>query len=1615
MKARGFLFSLLVLLSLTAFLPAVASPEANTENPPGYAPDLVKIKLAPAAYDRAGLPEGLYAEAASFGIEELDRLLLQTGGQKIIRAHRRVNDAAWEQQTGFHRWFLVKLDGRMAVEEAVKLFKQNSLIEKACPEYIFYDAAVPNDTYYDFNWGHNNTAQLPTWYPAGSPAGGHTGTTVGTVGFDSDAQLAWDRSQYWGSSGIVIAVIDSGADLLHPDLRLVTGWDYGDGDSDPSDNSNVNGHGTACSGIAAARANNSLGVSGIAGGCSVMPLKHKNTAGVNYFTATNNCLTYAADHGAEVVSMSFATDPASGYVEGDFPDTDLALEYAYTGGCVLFAATGNENASNLPYPANHNKVISVGAAAPNGARKSPTSVDGEYFWGSNYGSNTQDSQLAVDLMGPTILPTTDIRGIDGYNETASPAGDYFMWFNGTSCATPYVAGTAALLFSKMPTLTQTQVRNILYASATDMTIDGGAGWDRYTGYGLVNADRGLVNVWDGSSSITWYNSANWSLNMVPISTQDVLIPAGCPRYPTVTDTRSCHSLEVENGASITITTGYLTANGSYTTYGSLVMNNAGGALDVAEDLIFEANATTTISNNPDIIVRRNLEFREDSNVSMASGWIYQRGSGVSYVRVYEPATVYNYVSEKDDGAYGGISSASTASLTIGGNLYVYAGSTFYHYDSGTTILRGGMWVYTGATCAFNAGTLSVEGTGTSYINFYETGIGNHLNNLVVNKNTGYSVSLYAPLEVDGNLVINSGTFNPADWDVYVTGNWDNNVGVASFTEGSGTVIFNGTGNQFVYSENFHKIQLNKTAGTLYFPNANTVRCAEYDWVAGAYTVSGGTFTAADLTDPGVLGEITISSGTVNYTQGTDQYVDLRCTLTMSGGTFYINGGCGTSWWGFIDPCTINMSDGALNIIQSILIPSGYPCVENITGGIIRTCGIFNCERPDFTPSGGTIELYDTTNSSITMAAGSNFYNLSINKNPAKAGFDPGDGYVLRERDGTPLPQNRSQLAYAQSNLLILHDFVINTGLFNANGYDLTVGGTWDNNGLNTSAFNAGTGAVFFNQVGLIQNVYGPNVFNLVVDNHSGSALTFNDATSVDSLEVNNIVSFHNANTINHVDNSNPGAILACYYNYATTIGSYTGGGSLRAWINSYVTVNDLTQNGLYGSYIADSGHLEFHQDASNWIDVNGDMTIENNGSVDIYGGNIDCYIGYNGPCDFTLSSGSFSVRDRGLFILDRDHEVDFLVSGGTIRVNGSWYDSWGIFDPSGGTVEMTGAADDHLTCHASSWFHTLAVNKVLAREAEPGPEFETDKEGNVIPGTRSCILTLGACTVNGGYIQTAAEAVYLNGDLNSTNDTVTNTITAGTLRLNGSSFISAGNLSIYGTLAVDPASTLYIGGAKALNVYSGGYLLLGGNSSNPATITKTGTGTYGLYIRNGGMIGAVYGVFEYMNVNGLYLYSGSSVNTDYCLENCTFRNGAGNGRLLTISNSQNFIVSGAVFPANTWGGYYNAYKSVDSGVVYFSNWSGDFGGEDHDYDPNNRIFWEGSGSPDIEGLQISHLPVTNKIRLDWSYPLEDASFRIYRSSDPYGMFNLVGTTADLFWEQTVPGPYYFYRVRAVLP
>jgi len=108
-------------------------------------------------------------------------------------------------------------------------------------------------------------------------------------------------------------------------------------------------------------------------------------------------------------------------------------------------------------------------------------------------------------------------------------------------------------------------------------------------------------------------------------------------------------------------------------------------------------------------------------------------------------------------------------------------------------------------------------------------------------------------------------------------------------------------------------------------------------------------------------------------------------------------------------------------------------------------------------------------------------------------------------------------------------------------------------------------------------------------------------------------------------------------------------------------------------------------------------------------------------------------------------------------------------------------------------------------------------------------------------------------------------------------------------------------------------------------------------------------------------------------------------------------------------------KGEDQGSVYFTGWSGTFGGSANANDPHNRISWEGEAIPPITDLAISYLHGSNLIRLDWTYPLAASQYKIWRCATPDGTFTLVGTTTNLYWTQAVPGDIYFYRVTAVYP
>ncbi len=174
-------------------------------------------------------------------------------------------------------------------------------------------------------------------------------------------------------------------------------------------------------------------------------------------------------------------------------------------GCVVVFATGNDN-SAVRYPANAiPDIIAVGAMSPCGERKSPTSCDGESWWGSNFGTT-------LDIVAPGVfIPTTDRTGSAGYS-----SGDYFLTFNGTSSACPHVAATAALILSENPLLTQRQVADIIESTAQKVgnySYSSTSGrpngtWNQEMGYGLLNTFAAVAKV--KSETLSFSNQSIYS-------------------------------------------------------------------------------------------------------------------------------------------------------------------------------------------------------------------------------------------------------------------------------------------------------------------------------------------------------------------------------------------------------------------------------------------------------------------------------------------------------------------------------------------------------------------------------------------------------------------------------------------------------------------------------------------------------------------------------------------------------------------------------------------------------------------------------------------------------------------------------------------------------------------------------------------------------------------------------------------------------------------------------------------------------------------------------------------------------------------------------------------------
>ncbi len=267
-------------------------------------------------------------------------------------------------------------------------------------------------------------------------------------------------------AGAVVAVVDTGVDASHPDLRgrIGPGIDFVDGDSTPQDG---NGHGTHVSGIIAADANNGIGVDSVAPGAEIMPVRVLDASGSGSDSDVAKGIDWAVDHGASVINLSLGgTVPTSGL--GIQDDISAAVQRAVGRGVVVVAAAGNDGLPFCENDSEQGKVLCVGAVDKRGSRT---------FY-SSFGAG-----LSLVAPGGSAMPGTDEDVLSTW-----PGGGY-QELAGTSQATPHVSGVAALLVS-LGVRGQAAVQRIL-ATATDL---GAPGPDPVYGAGLVNAQAAVAGL-----------------------------------------------------------------------------------------------------------------------------------------------------------------------------------------------------------------------------------------------------------------------------------------------------------------------------------------------------------------------------------------------------------------------------------------------------------------------------------------------------------------------------------------------------------------------------------------------------------------------------------------------------------------------------------------------------------------------------------------------------------------------------------------------------------------------------------------------------------------------------------------------------------------------------------------------------------------------------------------------------------------------------------------------------------------------------------------------------------------------------------------------------------------
>jgi thermitase len=405
---------------------------------------------------------------SEFSIDAFNPTFIQQPGAKVIQ----ISDSG--------KWLLLEYPEGVDVLDSVKELKLNRAIEIAELNFVGHVHWEPNDTYYSsgLQWSLKNTAQTPPG---------------GTNDADIDLPEAWDITK--GINSTMIAVLDTGIPidsitlaLSHPDLqntsRIIKGADCIDlpgSDAYLVGVRDASGHGTHVAGIIAAETNNSIGISGIANGCSLLAVQIMNNIGVGGVVHLKAGIEYAVNNGAKIINIS------AGW-SADSETMVQALDYAEAHDVLLVISAGNDSSGNVTFPAryspNYSNILSVSATDHNDVVASYSNTGSEVCVSApgGYGGSRGGNDI--------YSTTPNYAGF--YYHTSSiynpPVPLNYGYLYGTSMAAPHVSAIAGLILSINPNLYPYQIKDIIQQTAEDK---GTTGRDNSYGYGRVNAYKAL--------------------------------------------------------------------------------------------------------------------------------------------------------------------------------------------------------------------------------------------------------------------------------------------------------------------------------------------------------------------------------------------------------------------------------------------------------------------------------------------------------------------------------------------------------------------------------------------------------------------------------------------------------------------------------------------------------------------------------------------------------------------------------------------------------------------------------------------------------------------------------------------------------------------------------------------------------------------------------------------------------------------------------------------------------------------------------------------------------------------------------------------------------------------